>query len=84
LALSEAKGGDINPQEVIDQLTNAMNKLKELNLAGDVERVELIMKKGAGVKDENYKVWNGFLVKIVDNKPATPKGFAHFIQVILL
>jgi hypothetical protein len=85
LALSEVKGGDVKPSEVIDQLTNAMDKLKQLNLAGDVERVELIMKKGAAIKDQNFKVLNGYLVKILDgNKPATPKGFAHFIQVILL
>ncbi|NUQ79787.1 MAG: hypothetical protein HUU21_40305, partial [Polyangiaceae bacterium] len=84
LALSEVKGGNIDPQDVIDQLTNALDKLKELNLAGDVERVELIIKKGAMMKDDNYKIWNGFLVKILDNKPATPKGFPYFIQVILL
>jgi hypothetical protein len=53
LALSEAKGGKVDPGEVIDQLTNAMNKLKELNLTGDVERVELIMKKGAEITETN-------------------------------
>jgi hypothetical protein len=85
LALSEAKGGKVDPGEVIDQLTNAMNKLKELNLTGDVERVELIMKKGAEITDANYKVLNGYLVSIINgNKPVTPKGFANFIQVILL
>jgi len=84
LALSEVKGGDIDPGEVIKQLTNAMDKLKELNLVGDVERVELIIKKGASLSNKNYKVWNGFLIKILDNKPATPVGFANFIHVIEL
>jgi hypothetical protein len=85
LALSEVKGGKVDPSDVVDQLTNAMKKLKELNLAGDVERVEIILKKGAEITDKNYEISNGYLVSVINgNKPVTPKGFANFIQVILL
>jgi len=87
LAVSEAKGGgDIDLiEEVLPQLTNALNKLSELNLLGDVERVELILKKGAKIKQADYKVWNGYVVQISKgNTPITPKGFKNFVQVIHL
>jgi hypothetical protein len=82
LALSEAKGGTVDVSEVRGQLKNAMEALKRLGLDGDVERVELIMKEGAGFKDKNFTVRDGYLFDLADGKPVTVKGFNKFIMVI--
>ncbi|AUX47370.1 uncharacterized protein SOCE26_088890 [Sorangium cellulosum] len=47
LIISEAKGGTIPVSDVRNQLTNAMEAVKRKGLAGDVQRVELIMEQGA-------------------------------------
>jgi hypothetical protein len=85
LALSEVKAGkNVKTSEAIGQLTNAMNKLKELNLAGDIERVELIIKKGHAL-DEDFAILNGYLVKpSLGNKLVTVEGFKNLIMVIAL
>jgi hypothetical protein len=85
LALSEVKAGkNVKTSEAIGQLTNAMNKLKELNLAGDVERVELIIKKGHNL-DEDFGILNGYLVRPSEgNELVTIKGFKNLIMVIAL
>jgi hypothetical protein len=85
LALSEVKAGaNVPTSKAISQLENAMNKLKELNLAGDVERVEIIIKKGHTL-DDDFAVLNGYLVKPGEgNKPVTLEGFKNFIRVIEL
>jgi hypothetical protein len=85
LALSEVKvGKSVKTSEAIGQLTNAMNKLKDLNLAGDVERVELIIKKGHNL-DEDFGILNGYLVRpSKGNELVTIKGFKNLIMVIAL
>jgi hypothetical protein len=94
LALGEAKGGltsitlrGMNGKGgALDQLKNTMNKLKELGLAGDVERVELIINKGAKFSDENCAVKNGFLVKVNEGYKAVElEGFKNlFVRAIEL
>jgi hypothetical protein len=85
LALSEVKAGmSVPTRDAVKQLTNAMNKLKELNLVGDVERVEIIMKKGHKL-DGDYAILNGFLVRPSEgNTRLTVDGFKNFIRVIQL
>jgi hypothetical protein len=85
LALSEAKsGGLISVKETLEQLQNAMNKLKEKNLAGDVERVEIIMKKfdsGFSVKD--YGTKDGYLFNKLSQKTVAVPGFPLlFVKII--
>jgi hypothetical protein len=90
LALSEAKGiesetGKVDVGEAIKQLTNAMKKVTEKGLAGDVERVELIMPKGAPLKDNDMKIVTGYLVRISTGETITLKGFKNlFVRVIQL
>lgn len=85
LALSEVKAGaNVPTSTAIKQLENAMNKLKELNLAGDVERVEIIIKKGHDL-GEDFAIINGYLVKPGEgNKQVTVEGFKKLIMVIQL
>ncbi|NUQ76278.1 MAG: hypothetical protein HUU21_22290 [Polyangiaceae bacterium] len=69
LVLSEAKGilakeGAVDVLTAIKQLKNAMKKLKEKNLVGDVERVEIIKPWGAKLKD-GFKVKDGYLQNAV-------------------
>jgi hypothetical protein len=85
LALSEAKsGGQISVKETLEQLQNAMNKLKEKNLAGDVERVEIIIKKfdsGFSVKD--YGIKDGYLFDKLYQKTVAVPGFPLlFVKII--
>ncbi|WP_437535704.1 hypothetical protein WME79_14990 [Sorangium sp. So ce726] len=84
LILSEAKGGDeVIVKEVIEQLTNAMNTLKEKwRLGGDVARLELIMKQGATFDNKNIGVRDGYLVNLLTGKPVTVDN--KFIMVIRL
>ncbi len=87
LALTEAKGGT-QVGEAIGQLTNAMRKVKEMGLLGDVERVEIIVRKGVKLTDENLTIANGYLTHISDGKPAKIKdieGLTNcFIRVLEL
>ncbi|TKD12221.1 hypothetical protein E8A74_06015 [Polyangium fumosum] len=85
LVVSEAKGGGVKGHEVVNQLANAMKKLKELNLDGDVTRLELIMKKGAEMKNRNYGVVDDVLVSYLDDAAGKPKLIeGHIIRVIQL
>jgi hypothetical protein len=90
LALSEVKqlvsgsNGAIDALNARAQLSNAMRRLSELNLAGDVERVEIIIPKGAALKD-NLAILDGYLINLKEgNKRVTLKGFKNLIMVIEL
>jgi hypothetical protein len=89
LALSEVKRIElgetgIDVSHALTQLENAMNKLNELNLVGDVQRVELIIPKGAPLRD-NYAISAGYLVSLSDtSKRIAVKGFKNLIMVIEL
>ncbi|MGK3969829.1 hypothetical protein WMF38_32390 [Sorangium sp. So ce118] len=85
LILSEAKGGGTIPvSDVRNQLTNAMEAVKKKGLAGDVERVELIMEQGAKFNPEKFIVKDGYLFDTETGKTVTLKGFNKFIMVIRL
>lgn len=63
LALSEAKGGSNFAGDAVSQLENAMKKVKELGLETDIDRLEIITKKGATLGN-NYGVKDGYLTTI--------------------
>ncbi|WP_434045350.1 MULTISPECIES: hypothetical protein [Sorangium] len=85
LILSEAKGGGTIPvSDVRNQLTNAMEAVTKKGLAGDVERVELIMEQGAKFNPEKFTVKDGYLFDTETGKTVTLKGFNEFIMVIRL
>ncbi|WP_437333859.1 hypothetical protein [Sorangium sp. So ce394] len=85
LILSEAKGGGTIPvSDVRNQLTNAMEAVTKRGLAGDVERVELIMEQGAKFNPEKFAVKDGYLFDTETGKTVTLKGFKQFILVIRL
>ncbi|AUX37151.1 MULTISPECIES: hypothetical protein [Sorangium] len=85
LILSEAKGGGTIPvSDVRNQLTNAMEAVTKKGLAGDVERVELIMEQGAKFNPEKFTVKDGYLFDAETGKTVTLKGFNKFIMVIRL
>lgn len=88
LAISEVKSveaGSIDVDKAIRQLSNTMAKITEHGLAGDVERIELIMTKGAPLKNNDMKIAkDGFLVFISTGERVTLKGFKRFIMVIQL
>ncbi|MEO7590618.1 MAG: hypothetical protein ABI134_05365, partial [Byssovorax sp.] len=88
LALSEVKAigeGSIDVEKALPQLTNTMKKVTELGLAGDIERIELIIPKGAPLKDNDMKIAaDGFLVVISTGKRVTLKGFKNFVRVVQL
>ncbi|WP_438032330.1 hypothetical protein [Sorangium sp. So ce204] len=86
LILSEAKGGGtIDAFDVRDQLLNAMRALKDKwGLAGDVQRVELIMEQGAKFKPKKFTVKDGYLFDSDAGKPLTLDGFNKPIMVIRL
>jgi len=83
LALSEVKGGTtVDAGHAVSQLENALKKLKGENLLGDVDRVEIIMKKGANLGN-NYGTKDGYLVNKNNGKPILMDGFSLiFIKVI--
>jgi hypothetical protein len=62
-----------------------MKKIAERNLVGDVERVELIIPKGAPLKGD-FAILDGYLVKPSEgNALVTVRGFKnHNIVVIEL
>ena len=79
------KPGSIDVDEAIKQLTNTMKKLTEHGLAGDVERIELIMTKGAPLKNLDMKITtDGFLALISTGERVTLKGLKNFVRVIQL
>jgi hypothetical protein len=91
LVLSEAKGivaeaGEVNVLHAVAQLKNAMKKLKELNLVGDVERVEIIKPWGAKLKD-GFKVKDGYLLNaegqpvLVDEIEGVTNVFIRVIEL---
>ena len=88
LAASEAKGGaNVAAGEAIPQLENTMKKIAEKGLAGDVDRIEIIMSRWAMIKEKDYKILNGYLVMISEgNKPVqiSAGGFKWFVQVVQL
>jgi hypothetical protein len=90
LAVSEAKGieaatGRIDAETAVDQLTNAMNKLKDKGLAGDVDRVEILVPRGVGFKNLNWGTKDGYLFNKSTGKAIKIEGFTHlFIKVVEL
>ncbi|WP_437713492.1 hypothetical protein WMF45_47020 [Sorangium sp. So ce448] len=83
LAVSEAKSGT-HVQEAIKQLTNALEALKKKGLAGDVTRVEMIIKKGVALDDHNKIIKNGYLFDKATGQTVqiSGEGFKHFVRVI--
>jgi hypothetical protein len=88
LAISEVKSivsGSVDAGEAVKQLTNTMKKVSELGLAGDIERVELIIPKGASLNDKDMKIaTDGFLVVISTGERVTLKFFKNFVRVVQL
>ncbi|WP_437646160.1 hypothetical protein [Sorangium sp. So ce362] len=90
LAVSEAKGiesdtGKVDAGKAIKQLMNAMKKLKSLGLAGDVDRVEIIMPRGAPFNNPNFGTKDGYLFNKVEGKTVEIQGFPLlFIKVVQL
>ncbi|WP_437732518.1 hypothetical protein [Sorangium sp. So ce1335] len=86
LIVSEVKGGDtVRIKDVTDQLSNGMEGLRKKGVAGDVEQVELIMKRGAKFKPEDtYTVKDGYLFNVKKGKRETLNGFNRPIWVIQL
>jgi hypothetical protein len=88
LAISEIKSvvkGSVDVDKALTQLANTMKKIAEKGLAGDVERIELIMPKGAQLKNLDMKIaTNGFLVRINTGARVTLEGFQNFVMVIQL
>jgi hypothetical protein len=75
---------EIDAREVIEQLTNPMKSLKSKGLAGDVDRVELIMRDGARFKDRKHMVKDGYLFDSNAGKTVTLDNFPNFIMIIRL
>lgn len=86
LALSEVKGGNApDVTTALKQLENGMKALTKKGLAGDVERVELIIPKGAPLKINDMTIaTDGFLIRISTGARVTVEGFKNFIMVIQL
>ncbi|WP_437926866.1 hypothetical protein WMF37_48860 [Sorangium sp. So ce291] len=85
LILSEAKGGAIDVFDMRDQLLNAMVALRDKwGLAGDVQRVELIMEQGAKFSPKKFTVKDGYLFDSDARKNVTLEGFNKFVMVIQL
>jgi hypothetical protein len=72
----------IETGKALEQLQNAMNKMKELNLVGDVHRVEII--KPWGAKLGNFTVKDGYLINGA-GETVTIKGVTNvFVRVLEL
>jgi hypothetical protein len=84
LALSEVKGGS-HVNDSLKQLKNTMKAVDKMGLVGDVERVELIVKKGVVFDDQNLIINGGYLFNIATGKTVELEGFKNvFILVIEL
>jgi hypothetical protein len=93
LALSEVKSAtvaadgtkkSIDVEKALAQLNNAMGALGKRGLAGDVERAELIMTKGAPLNVQDLMVKDGYLVRVSTGKRITLKDFKISVIVIEL
>ncbi|XXY44522.1 hypothetical protein WME91_31405 [Sorangium sp. So ce269] len=89
LALTEVKDidsatGKVDIDHALTQLENAMKKLSDKGLAGDVERIEFIIPKGAPLKNENKIVKDGYLVDALTGKRIKLEGFRNLVMVIQL
>ncbi|WP_437675162.1 hypothetical protein [Sorangium sp. So ce131] len=89
LALSEVKDidsdtGKVDIDYALKQLENAMKKLRDNGLASDVERVELIIPKGARLKNENKIVKDGYLVDVLTGKRLKLEDFRNLVMAIQL
>jgi hypothetical protein len=85
LAVSEAKGGKVEVSKAVEQLTNTMKALAAKGLAGDVERVEIIMKNGAVFDDLNFGLKDGYLIDKLTGKTIEISGFKMlFVKVVQL
>jgi hypothetical protein len=84
LALSEVKGGaKVDAAHAVTQIENALKKVAEKNLLGDLERVEIIMKKGEQFSDPIFGTKDGYLVYKKSGAPVTMEGFPLlFIKVV--
>jgi hypothetical protein len=91
LALSEVKMVENLETSKVDvgtavlQLRNAVSKLKELNLAGNIDRVEIIIPKGAKLGGD-YGIKDGYLIIFSDGQSVQiGEGLKNlFIKVIQL
>jgi hypothetical protein len=87
VALSEVKHvetGEIDTGEAIKQLTNAMKRLTEKGLGGDVERVEIMMPRGAPLKDSDMSIAGGYLVRRSTGERVRLPGSRNLVMVIQL
>jgi hypothetical protein len=85
LVVSEVKGGVIEASEAVEQLTSTMQALAAKGLAGDVERVEIIVKNGAAFKDPNLGTKDGYLIEKLTGVTIEITGFKMlFIKVVRL
>ncbi|TKD01798.1 hypothetical protein [Polyangium fumosum] len=91
LALSEVKqleniganNSGINVNNAVNQLRNGMKALRNMNLASDVERLEVIVPKGAKFAGD-YGIKDGYLIEFSSGKTIEIKeGFKNvFIKVV--
>ncbi|WP_437732199.1 hypothetical protein [Sorangium sp. So ce1335] len=89
LALTEVKDidsatGKVDIDHALTQLENAMKKLSDKGLAGDVERIEFIIPKGAPLKNENKIVKGGYLVDALTGKRIKLEDFRNLVMVVQL
>jgi hypothetical protein len=67
LVISEVKGGDVpllGDGGAITQLESGMKAAATSPYGGDVSQVRIIMQKGAKLKDNDFAVVEGFLVRL--------------------
>jgi hypothetical protein len=76
--------GGADAGKAIKQLQAGMKRLDELNYIGDLERVEIVIPKGAKLNDNDLKILNGYLVKISNGNKPVSAGYGKFVQVIEL
>ncbi|AUX48138.1 hypothetical protein SOCE26_096680 [Sorangium cellulosum] len=89
LAVSEAKGlesstGKIDVIKAPQQLKNALKKLEDKGLVGDVERVELFIPRGAPLNDADVVVKSGYLVRVSTGERVRVEGYNSLIMTIQL
>jgi hypothetical protein len=87
LAVSEAKGAEktIDATFALGQLKSTMNALAGKGLAGDVERVEIIAKRGVPFKNPNHGTKDGYLIDKLSGLPISIEGFdLLFVKVVRL
>ena len=87
LAVSEVKGADgaVDAAHAVAQLTSTMAALAKNGLVGDVERLELVVKKGVAFLDANFGLKDGYLINKITGKTIEIVGFKLlFIKVVQL